>query len=476
LIRPAVFLCGLALAAGMQAQEQGQLDSNETLFSVMAAVNVGVPDQSPVVRDHLAGRTIPVLSELRNFVDSHRKQGQPVDWSPYISFALASQGAPDFKPTFTGVEEPPDLAQLEGFRGLLIRFYREAALNDLWQKLQPEYQRELTRYHEPVSRALLEANGYLRNPTSGYMGRRFFVFVEMLAPPNQVHTRSYKDDYFIVVTPAAQPRVDQVRHAYLHYLLDPLTTKFSDAVMKKRSLSDYAQGAAALDESYKSDFLLLTTESLIRAIESRMDRKPEAVQQSLVEGYILTPFFAEALPAYEKQETAMRMHFPDMMASMDIKKEVKRLDAVDLTVPPPQAPVRQRVSSAEPRREPAEQTIDEAEKLYESRNLDKAGETFRKALTQTDKHPLHARVYYGLARIAALQRNPELAEQLFRKTLELSPDSHTRAWSEVYLGRLSQASATPEEAVEHFKAALAVEGASEKARQAAEEGLRKTSK
>ena len=26
----------------------------------------------------------------------------------------------------------------------------------------------------------------------------------------------------------------------------------------------------------------------------------------------------------------MRMHFPDMMASMDVKKEVKRLDAVDL--------------------------------------------------------------------------------------------------------------------------------------------------
>ncbi len=51
------------------------------------------------------------------------------------------------------------------------------------------------------TRVLLEANAYLRNPTSGYMGRRFFVLVEMLAPPNQVHTRSYKDDYFIVITP-----------------------------------------------------------------------------------------------------------------------------------------------------------------------------------------------------------------------------------------------------------------------------------
>ena len=105
--------------------------------------------------------------------------------------------------------------------------------------------------------------------------------------------------------------------------------------MKKRSLGDFAQGAAALDESYKSDFLLLTTESLIRAIEARLDRKPGLVQESLMAGYILTPFFSEALPLYEKQETAMRMYFPDMMASIDLKKESKRLDGIDLTVAPP---------------------------------------------------------------------------------------------------------------------------------------------
>jgi tetratricopeptide (TPR) repeat protein len=476
LIRHAAFLCTLAICAGLRAQEQGRLDSSETLFSVMAAVNVGLPEPATVVTDHLAGRKIDVLSELRNFVVSHHPPGTPVNWSPYISFALSSGGPPDFKPNFTGLEEPPDLSQLEGFRGLLIRFYREAALNNLWTKLQPTYQREIDRYHEPVTRVLLEDNAYLRNPTSGYMGRRFFVLVEMLAPPNQVHTRSYKDDYFIVITPSAQPRVEQVRHAYLHYLLDPLTSKFSESVMKKRSLSDFAQGAAALDESYKSDFLLLTTESLIRAIEARMDRKPAAVQESLMAGFILTPFFSEVLPLYEKQETAMRMYFPDMMASMDVKKESKRLDAVDLTVAPTK-PVNAAVERApEPPREPAEKTLEEAERLYEARDFENAGATFQKALVQTERKPLHARVYYGLARIAALNRDPQLAEQLFHKTLESSPDAHTRAWSEVYLGRLAQASTTPEEAVEHYRAALAVDGAPAKARQAAEEGLRKTSK
>jgi tetratricopeptide (TPR) repeat protein len=475
LTRLAAFLCALLVSPGLFGQDHAQLDTNQNLFYVMAAVNATQPEPAAAVREHLAGRSVPVLSELRNFVDSHRVQGQ-IDWSAYVSFALTSGEAPDFKPQLTGIEEPPDLLRLDGFRALLIRFYREAALQELWPKVQPIYSKELARYHEPVTRALLEANGYMRSPTSGYLGRRFFVFVEMLAPANQVHTRSYKDDYFIVVSGSQQPRIPEVRHLYLHYLLDPITAKYSDVVMKRRSLSDFAQGAAALDLSYKEDFLLLTTECLIRAVESRMDKRPAAVQESLGEGFILTPFFAEALPAYEKQESAMRLFFPELMGTIDVRKEIKRLDAANLNVRPPtkaSAPVESRPA---PVREPAVDAIDTAEKLYDSRDFDKAAEAFRKALQMTDKRPLHARSYYGLARIAALQRNPELAEQLFRKTLELSPDPYTQAWSEVYLGRLALATAAPDDAAAHFKAALAVEGATDKAKEAAREGLSKTSK
>jgi tetratricopeptide (TPR) repeat protein len=198
----------------------------------------------------------------------------------------------------------------------------------------------------------------------------------------------------------------------------------------------------------------------------------------LAEGFILTPFFAEALPAYEKQESAMRLYFPELMGTMDTRKEIKRLDAADLTTPPPKRATSTAAVDPIPAapRDVAAVTIDEAEKLYEGRDLEKAAEAFRKALQQTERKPLHARSYYGLARIAALQRNPELAEQLFRKTLELSPDPHTHAWSEVYLGRLALATAAPDDAAKHFKAALSVEGATERAKQAAEEGLSKTSK
>ncbi len=46
------------------------------------------------------------------------------------------------------------------------------------------------------------------------------------------------------------------------------------ALMEKRSLLDIAVSAPALPEIYKNDFVLLATESLIKAVEARLDRTP----------------------------------------------------------------------------------------------------------------------------------------------------------------------------------------------------------
>jgi tetratricopeptide (TPR) repeat protein len=113
----------------------------------------------------------------------------------------------------------------------------------------------------------------------------------------------------------------------------------------------------------------------------------------------------------------------------------------------------------------------EAEDLYASRNLPAARESYRKVLELAAENPVHARAYYGLARIAALDRDPELAEKLFQKTLEMSPDDDTKSWAYLYLGRLSDAAGEREQAEKHYRAALAVRGAPEQVKVAAEKGL-----
>jgi hypothetical protein len=56
--------------------------------------------------------------------------------------------------------------------------------------------------------------------------------------------------------------------------------------------------------------------------------------------------------------------------------------------------------------------------------------------------------------------------------LELGPDASTKSWSLLYLARLADSQGDREQAQEHYKAALAVEGAPDSVRQAAEKGLK----
>ena len=56
----------------------------------------------------------------------------------------------------------------------------------------------------------------------------------------------------------------------------------------------------------------------------------------------------------------------------------------------------------------------------------------------------------------------------------MEPDADTKAWSLLYLGRLADSQGDRDQAVENYKAALAVEGVPETVRQAAEKGLDET--
>lgn len=463
------------------AAGEGQLDASPTLFTVLAARQAAFGFQEPaaghalqaLLRQELTGREIPSLPALKKFFEEHRQREASADRSQYISFALCVGGPPDFRYRYLINQLPPDVFPLQGLEKLLARFYREAKLDELWRKAQPLYEAAIERYHGPTARAVLEANAYVRSPTSGVLGRRFQIYVELLAPANQVHVRNYQNDYFVVVTPAAEPQVAEIRHAYLHYLLDPVVLRSAEELNKKKPLIDFALGAPLLPEAYKNDFLLLVSKCLVKAVESRLappGRRQELVEEALAEGYILTPYFAEALPAYEKQEQALRFYFPEMAKGIDLRRETQRLDRVTFAQQPRQA---SRRPAPAPPQEPsgAEKRLEEAEALYARRDLEKAREIFLEVLRAGDQKPLHARACYGLARIAALQKNPELAEQLFEKTLALGPDPQTAAWTHVYLARLAEAAGEPDRAERHYRRALEVAGASAAARAAAEKGL-----
>lgn len=492
----------------LPAAEQAQLDANPTLFVLGAAMQAagydapaaGAPAQAlrQAVAARLAGKNLPSVPELQRFFRDHArktsegKRAAGADYSQYVSFALSVEGPPAFGSRFQESDTPPDVIALLGLNELLARFYKEAELEGVWTQAQPAVDRLLQPYQQPVSGALLEANGYLRNPTVGYLGRRFLVYLDVWGANEQVQARQYASDYFVVITPAAAavnaalagqgtpvpPAVTQeVRHQYFHYLFDPLAAKYAEQVQKRQSLIDYALGAPLLPEAYKSDFLLLVTESLIKAVEARLGppaRRPDLTAQALTEGYILTPFFSEQLPLYEKQEQSMRLYYPGLIQAIDVKKEAKRLDPVKFASERAARPVSASATASAPA-PPAQPLLEQAEELYARRaadaaNGERAAELYLRVLRDTDDHTLQSRAYYGLARLALVKNEAESARNLFQKALAMNPDGQTKAWAHVYLGRMADLAGEREQALAQYQAALAVPEITPNARQIAETG------
>jgi tetratricopeptide (TPR) repeat protein len=456
-----------------------------TLFTTLAAINAAGYDagiNSPLnerykvrtqIRQELASRRIPCLPELAAFYKQHKKPTDTDDLSQYISFALISNGPPNFE---LPAQVPPDVQALTGWSELLARFYKEGNLEDLWNRAQPAYTAAMAEYQEPVIGTLFETNGYLRNP-SGYLGRRFQIYLDLLAAPDQIQVRSYRDDYFIVISPTKAPVVDEIRDAYLAYLLDPLTFKYSEVIKSKKVLQKYAESAPALDLAYKDDWSLLVTKCLIKALDSRLmhggaEKRQAFVNQAMREGFILTAGLAELLPGYEKQQDAFRLYYPDLISALDVKKEEKRLRSIEFvqSVPP-----RVIAPPAKIQLDPAEESLQSADGLFQQKDYENARKLYKKTLEQASDKAKQGRAYYGLALIDLGEKHWDEALNLFQRTVETNPDPATTAWSHYYLGQLAVKAGDFEKATAEFKHTLAIEGASAKAREAAGKALQSTS-
>lgn len=471
--RTSLFAAACLLFCGaLHAADSLLLDANENLFYVLAAMNaagydegVNLPDNSDLrnqLREYLAKQNIAGLPELRQFYRRHMARPGPSagvqDLSQYISWALSVTGPPDFVWRTRDVEVPPDAKALEGFTPLMIEFFRQAKLDLLWEKCRPVFEKELEKYHTPILNMTNHVDGYLRVSTAGYLGRRFQVYIDLLAAPQQVQTRNYGDDAFVIVTPSAEPRMYDIRHAYLHFQLDPIMIKYGMDLAQKRSLIDLVR-LSPLEQHYKEDFVLLANESLIKAVECRIDKAKGCAEQAMKQGYVLTQYFFEQLPVFEQQQQGMRFYAEEMINAIDLKHESERISAIKFDSGALQRKAKQ-VTVEGPPLSPAAKTLEEAENLYSAKSYDRAKEAFLKALEQTGSNEEHAQSWYGLGRIALHQNEPDAAVKFFDKTITGRPDGFTKAWSLFYLGGLAKAAGETAKATDFYKDAIAVPGAS----------------
>jgi hypothetical protein len=456
------------------------------LFTVLAAINNCGYDAELANSDPLRlairgeiGRNVEgsdaaksVTESLCNFYRDHQQPDATRTLSQYVSLALYLNPPPALSLKVKEADLPPEVGAVEGMVPLLVKFYDQAGIRDIWQRHSQAYAAYSGKYRESVSKMIFDTELYLKLPSGNYLGRTFTIYVEPMGAPSATNARNYADDYYVVMTPGSNSglKMEQIRHAFLHYLLDPLVGKFSGNMAKLEPIMD-AVKLAPMDESFKSDPSLLVTECVIRAVEARtmgggkapQSQQDQSVQESMQQGFTLTQYFYERLLPFEKGEIGFKNAFPSMLADLDARKEQRRTSQIQFA------------AAAQPEllhlsRPKEGRLLVNAEQRLSAGDADTAEKLAKQALAEKTEDP--GRALFILAQIS-LNRNIDGAKDYFEQALRATTEPKVVAWSHIYLGRIFDLEEERDTALSHYKAA---EGASDQlpeAKAAAEQGLQK---
>lgn len=486
-----------ANGAGASSSNRGiAVTTSQQLFATMCALDAAgfaanestlsdMP-QSIALRADMLQMQGPAAESVREFYREHLLGSLGETLSRYTTFALVVGPPPGFAYSMDIDLLPPDAVALDGFQKVLGDFYREAHLDRRWEQVESEYQRAAVHDDEPVRQIVQAASAYLREPVQPSNGRSFTIYVEPLVG-NRTNFRNFGDRYAMVIGAEAPFPEREVRHAYLHFLLDPLPLRYRDAVETKAALLDVAARAPQLPSEYQTDFVALMDECLIKAVEVRLDHlTPDRLEARLNSddrsGYILVRPLTTQLEKFENEAPAMSYYFPDLIAGISVPDEQKRLTAIKFAAAT-SAPPKPDAGSADANPQARiEQWLADGDQALASRDAVAARDAFGKAL---QKDPGNPRGIYGMALASVLGGDADRAKSLFESLVSAHPSPGSSsatpdpaelsilAWAHVYLGRIHDLEGERELATNEYHAALNVAGAPEAARVAAQEGLNK---
>jgi len=494
------------------------LETNEPLFDLAVALNAcgydtDLANSNPVrqkIREevNVALTTSAEAREHRdllcNYIREHTISDPSLNLAQYISLALYLNPPPQLTTTVEVPELPPDSTQVVNILPLLRNFNQDVNLHALWAEHRADYEALVEKVHDPLTKMILNTNIYLRLPVSSYDGRRFWMLLEPMLPPSMTNARVYANDYIVVASPSAEltansevpVHMDQIRHTYLHYEIEPLVYAKASAMDRLQPLLKTVQDAP-LDFVYKSDIAAFLTENLIKAVEIQTmdvglvkpkrpqqvkqrvevehyeaemadyERQAEAIRRKNVnlavrQGWVLTDYFYGKVGQMAKEGISLKEDIGEMVYGMDVDREKHSAEQVAFLPEGTHDFVR---------RAPRQLSgMDLAEMKLMKGDLDGAASLAEAALA--DPKTDHSQAHYIIARVDLMRRQPEEALVNFQATLKTSKDPRTLAWSHIYLGRLYDVQSERDKALDEYRAALTVRDSRPDTKAAAEQGIK----
>ncbi|HEY3989499.1 MAG TPA: hypothetical protein VGM02_09400 [Acidobacteriaceae bacterium] len=481
------------------------------MFEIAAALNAcgydaGLDQSAPVrrkVRDAV-NAAVQDSAEAQNtrdqlcaYIRQHELSDSSHNLAQYVSLALYVTPPPELTNSVPLTEMPPDSTQVVEMLPLLRKFARQIDLHYIWISVRPLYDGIINSLHDSLTKMIVGTNAYLKMPASVSTDSRFAVVLEPLLDPGQTNARVYGADYVVVTSPTRDDKVrmDEIRHTYLHFELEPLLYSRASSMDRLLPFLKIVR-EAPLEYTFRSDIVSLVTECMIRAVEARTmdtgvapfkapavvghtdfaavererhatEQKAEAVRQAAVkhsmeQGYVLTDYFYLKLVAFEKEPQSLQESIGEMVYGMDVPSELGHVKRIEFS--------QQNEGDVVHRGTRQLHGLDLAEMKLMQGDVNGASTLAHQALTQHTGDT--ARADFLLARCAVMQRNVDEARHYFEETVRLGKDPRLLAWSHIYLGRMDDLEHSRDEAVAQYQQALINRDGQVDTKEAAERGLK----
>ncbi|HEX6182421.1 MAG TPA: hypothetical protein VFZ44_00825 [Pyrinomonadaceae bacterium] len=379
------------------------------LVAVMSALDAAGWDPTPagaspsvfreLVRKDSAGLDASLRRRLQDFYSRNALKGAGVTAAEqagrYVSLAYALGQPPAFEAPPRSDELPGGVLDVLDFAPLVREFYKQSGLDarladyvsmhraagDKLRAPTLDMARSVLAYLntrpetfiiERVNVPAPAASGKKKDEKSVTVTRErersFRVVPDLLAAPGAINFRAVGDDYYAIVPADTDPRLSEMRRAYLQFIVDPLVSRNSREIAARRpelkQLLDAEQARKGRD--FGPDVFLAVARSLVAAADVRMDEaarlrllqletsrrlqaagadqaaKDAALKESkerqaaiadasaaeLAEAYergaVLSFHFAEQLRGIEGAGFDVANFIPDMVAAFDPARELKR--------------------------------------------------------------------------------------------------------------------------------------------------------
>ena len=196
--------------------------------------------------------------------------------------------------------------------------------------------------------------------------RRFLILPDLLAPRGAINFRVIGDDYYAIVPEGTDPTASELRRAYLQYVIDGMVLRFNkDIALRRDAVKQLLNERQKAGAQVSPDVFLSVGRSLVAAADARYvemralealgrsnrallvaaktdaDRatitknsqiETKAIQDETVarlaeeyeRGAVLAFFFADQLKGIESAGFDLANFLPDMIASFDPAREMRR--------------------------------------------------------------------------------------------------------------------------------------------------------